>query len=274
MPSGKEKLSRADLSQRWKWYLDRASHKFNKTSPIFAGKSDIKSAFRILGLSRSSWNWLVMKARDPRTNEWKYFIDKCLPFGASISCALFQRFSDSLCFLIEHKLQVSKRITNYLDDFLFIARMLVRCNFMLQQFLQLCADLGIPVAMEKTEWGTEIIVFLGILLDGRFLTLLIPTEKKDAAVELLMEMMNRKKVMVKDLQKLCGLLNFTDRAVYPGRTFTRQMYMKYSTVVNFGKYPSPANEFKIKQYHHVRVDKEFKLDCQVWLTFLMESFTR
>ena len=124
--------SHKDLSSKWK---TRFSNHMWKGKTIVAAKSDLKSAFRILGLSKESWKWLVMKAQDPSTGEWKYFIDKCLPFGSSISCAHFQWFSDVLCFLIKYRLRVKKRVTNYLDDFLFITRMLVYYNFMVNQFL-------------------------------------------------------------------------------------------------------------------------------------------
>ena len=48
------------------------------------------------------------------------------------------------------------------------------------------------------------------------------------------------------------------------------MYAKYSNVVNarIGQSPATANEFKLKQHHHVRLDREFKLDCHVWLESL------
>ena len=43
-------------------------------------KSDMSSAFRNLGMSQNSWNFLVMKARSPIDGEFYYFVDKCLPF--------------------------------------------------------------------------------------------------------------------------------------------------------------------------------------------------
>ena len=256
-----------DRKGSWKEKYDRKSHKRNKPI-IYAGKSDIKSAFRILGLTPWSWQWLVMKAQDPITNEWRYFMNKCLPFGASISCALFQNFSDALCHIVQFKAKVPKRITNYLDDFLFIAWALGICNQVIQVFLDTCAQLGVPVAMEKTEWATELIVFLGILLDGRNMVLAIPQEKRTVAVELLQSFLCKHKSMVRDMQKLCGLLNFIGRSVFPGRTFTRRMYSKYAGVVNLGGTPVAANQFKLKQHHHVRLDSQFKFDCQVWLDFL------
>ena len=139
-----------DKQQSKKWKSKFFNYK-QIHQPIYSGKSDLKCAFCILGLILKCWKWLVMKARDPTSGIWKYFIDKCLPFGSSRSCALFQKFSDALRHLIEFRLKVNKRVTNYLDNFLFIAYTLSLCNEMIQRFLDLCAEIGVPVSMEKTE---------------------------------------------------------------------------------------------------------------------------
>ena len=68
---------------------------------LYFSKSDLKSAFCILSILPSQRCYLVMKARHPVTKEWFFFIDKCLPFGASISCAHFQRFSNALKAIVE-----------------------------------------------------------------------------------------------------------------------------------------------------------------------------
>ena len=57
---------------------------------IFFAKTDLKAAFRGLLICREDWPLLILKAEDPNTGKVMYFIDKCLPFGASISCAHFQ----------------------------------------------------------------------------------------------------------------------------------------------------------------------------------------
>ena len=79
---------------------------------------------------------------------------------------------------------------------------------------------------------------------------------------------SKKKAMVKDLQKLSGYLNFISKVVFPGRTFTRHMYAKFSEVINLDGTPKNSYQYKLKQYHHVKLDQEFKLDCKVWLEFL------
>ena len=175
-----------------------------------------------------------MKVRDPRTGQWRFFVDKCLPFGASISCALFQKFSDALCFKFEHQTNTQGQVTDYLDNFLFLALTIWRCNYLIKVFLDLCKEMGIPVSMEKTEWASDKIIFLGILMDGRYFTLAVPMEKRNKVIKLLNEMVDKKKATVKQLQALCGFLNFLSKAIFPGRTFTRCMYAKFSEIVNIG----------------------------------------
>ena len=75
--------------------------KGDSMGPMYMGKTDAQSAFRILPLSRSSWKWVLMRAQDPETGNWMYFVNKCLPFESSISCSHFQWVSDALKHLIE-----------------------------------------------------------------------------------------------------------------------------------------------------------------------------
>ena len=275
------KLQHRRLSRKWKNEFD-SNHQRKWKKTIFAGKSDLKSAFCILGLSRGSWMWLVMKAQDPITGEWRYFIDKCLPFGASISCSHFQHFSDALHHLIEWRTGTFNCITNYLDDFLFIAPTVLWCNHLIQEFLWLCKELNVPVSMEKTEWASPsaLIISLGILLDGKNLILVIPNEKCVKAINMLQKMCNKRKVTVKELQSLCSYLNFLCKAIFPGRTFVRRMYLKFAKFIDLKKgwswndRKSEQNDFKryvLKQHHHVWLDQEFKLDCNKWLEFLTNS---
>ena len=62
----------------------------------YMAKSDLISAFRILCLHPKFWKYLVLKAQSPLDQKIYYFVDKCMPFGASISCAAFQKVSDAI----------------------------------------------------------------------------------------------------------------------------------------------------------------------------------
>ena len=230
--------------------------------PIWFGKSDIKSAFRILCTSPECWWTMIMMAKHPRTHQIFYFIDKCLPFGHSISCALFQKFLDALAFLLKFRTQCrainNTALSNYLDDFLFAAIKRLICNTIIQLFLDLCGEIGVPVALDKTEWADTLMVFLGILLEGRRHLLAVPEEKRIRALNSLQGLLDRKRAMVRELQSISGLLNFLNRAIFPGRAFTRRMYAKFA-------------DTSLKQYHHVRLDGEFKKDCLVWVNFLQKK---
>lgn len=60
-------------------------------------KCDIKSAFRLLRLSPIEFDLNSFKFKN------KYYFDKCLPMGASISCALFESFSTALHWFVQAK---------------------------------------------------------------------------------------------------------------------------------------------------------------------------
>ena len=126
-------------------------------------KSDMKSAFRNLGILRKHWKYLVMKAESPIDRKTYYFIDKCLPFGASISCSHFQRFSNAVRHIVQYK--TKKQLVNYMDDFLFAALLTLLCNNQVKEFLHIFQLIAFPVSMEKTFWGTTRLAFLGLLID-------------------------------------------------------------------------------------------------------------
>ena len=99
---------------------------------------------------------------------WYFFIDKHVPFGASISCSHFQQFSNALKSIIKWIVGCIMRtlVSKYLDDFLFIYVTANGCNKIVCIYLNICNQICFPVSLEKIEWSLVRIVFLGILLDG------------------------------------------------------------------------------------------------------------
>ena len=123
---------------------DCGQHGYDQYAPVvvYCSKSDVQSAFRLVPLSSTSWAWLIMAARDPTSGRLQYFVDKCLPFGVSVSCAIFQHVSDAIHHIAQYK--TGSDITSYLDDFLFLTLTLWRCNQLLKQFLAICEEVGFP----------------------------------------------------------------------------------------------------------------------------------
>ena len=196
---------------------------------LFYSKTDVVSVFRIVPNRPGQRFLLIMKAKHPESGVTYFSVDKCLPFGHSIRCAVFQSFSDALAYIMEFRTGLMIMISNYLDDFLIIAYSLAICNQAMQEFLHLCDLVGFPTAEEKTEWGAHIMIFLGMLLDGKNCVLAVPQEKCVKALNLLRLALDQKKITIKQIQNITGTLNFIHRAIVPGRTFTHSMYDKLKT---------------------------------------------
>ena len=175
---------------------------------IYFAKSDLKSVFRILSILPWQRCYLVLNAKHPITGKVYFFVDKCLPFGASISCSHFQRFSNALRSIVE---RISNRIrrtliTNYLDDFLFVYFQIQGCNEIVVLFLRICGEINFPVALDKTEWASLRMIFLGMLLDGTNHTLSISLERWKEILHMVKVFQHKKSATVKELQKLAGHL--------------------------------------------------------------------
>ena len=217
----------------------------------------MKSAFRILGMKKSQWKFLVLKAKSPFDDKYYYFVNKCLSFGAAISCTHFQRVSNAMAHIIRYRAGLPKDLPlNYLDDFLFAALEKLMCDNQLQTFLDTCTEIGFPISMDKTVWGTTIIIFLGLMINTLEGIISILVDKIERVILLLRDILSRKKTTVRQLQKLCGHLNFLCCCIVPGRAFTRRLYAYFSS--------------SMKPYHHIRVNGEMKGDLDVWLRFLKD----
>ena len=81
--------------------------------PCFVGKSDMKMAFRNLGLKPSQFCLVILKAKSPLDGRTYFFVEKSLSFGASISCSHFQHFSDGIADILEVKLG-RKQLTTWM----------------------------------------------------------------------------------------------------------------------------------------------------------------
>jgi hypothetical protein len=107
-------------------------------------KMDLSNAFRLLPIHPSDFCLLGMRIDD------KYYIDKCMPFGCSLACSTFEKFSSFLHWLIA-KRSNNPNIIHYLDDFLFAGqRDTSACSNLSRVFQLTCQELGIPINTKKT----------------------------------------------------------------------------------------------------------------------------
>ena len=213
----------------------------------FLAKTDIKNAFRIIPINPNDYPLLGIKWRG------LYFFDKCMPMGCSSSCKTFELFSSAIQWIAQHRLKLSN-IIHLLDDFLFVALSYNQCETYLHHFSALCSYLGIPLAPEKTMGPATTLSFAGIELDSLAFEARLPADKLQKCVGLITEFLGRKKVTLKELQSLIGLLNFTCSVIVPGRAFLRRLI--------------DLTRGLSKPHHYVRLCRRVKDDLRVWLSFL------
>ena len=76
---------------------------------VYMSKGNIESAFRIIPIAPEDWHLLGICFNK------RYFVDICLTFRASISCAIFRKVGDLLQWIAQKR--AKHPISRYLDDF-------------------------------------------------------------------------------------------------------------------------------------------------------------
>ena len=178
--------------------------------------------------------------------------------GCLSLCNIFETFSTVLEWIATTKLQAST-VIHILDDFLFLAPSQDKCHRDLDNFINFCSDVGVPIADEKIVSPATCLQFAGITLDTINMHAPSPEDKLEHCQGLLTEFYNKRSVTLKELQSLLDFLNFACLVVLPSRAFLRRM-IDLTKVVR-------------KPYHHIRLTRQCKEDILLRLNFL-NSFNK
>lgn len=211
-------------------------------------KSDIESAFRLLPVHPECYHLLGCQV------DGCYYYDACLPMGCSISCHYFELFSTFLDWAVCFEAG-SRSVTHYLDDFFFVSPGgSGQCQFLLDTFRFLMLRFGVPLSAEKTQGPTTVLSFLGIEIDTVNMVFRLPQDKLHKLSELIRGFCSVKRVTLRQMQSLLGLLVFACRIMPMGRVFSRRL--------------SLATKGAIRPEHHIRLTRHLKADLGVWWEFL------
>jgi hypothetical protein len=213
----------------------------------FMAKTDVESAFRLIPIRPANYHMLGFTWAN------KYYYDRCLPMGCSSSCNIFTQFSQALQWAAYTKMGINN-IVFILDDFLFINSSYQSCHSDLYKFINMCQDIGVPIAHNKTFQPSQVLSFLGIELDALHAEARLPQDKLDKCINSVQAALSKSKLTLRQLQSLIGLLNFACQVVSPGRAFLRRLIN-----LTLGK---------SNPYHKVRLNVQAKCDLRAWLFFL------
>ena len=153
--------------------------------------------------------------------EGKLYFDCCLPMGCLSSCNIFETFSTALKWIASTKLRASAAI-HILEDFLFLALSQDKCHRDLDNLIQLCNNVGVPIADEKTVGPATCLQFAGITLDTVNIHACLPEDKLECSPGLLTEIDRKWSVTLKELQSLIWYWILPARLSFPVVLFSAE----------------------------------------------------
>lgn len=220
------------------------------TDSVYLAKTDIKSAFRIVPIAWEDLGLLGFEF------EGMFYHDLVMTMGSGSSCRIFQRIANAINWIARNKLHIRRTLT-YVDDTLIIESNRDLCFKRLQLFSKVCNQIGFVIADEKTEGPSERLTFLGIELDSIDKCARLPLKKVTKCNALIVAILERRSITLRELQSIIGLLNFACSVIQPGRCFLRRLID-----LTIGK-KSPN--------YWINLNVEVKRDLNMWSVFL-ESY--
>jgi hypothetical protein len=110
--------------------------------------------------------------------------------------------------------------------------------------------------MEKTQAPTTSIVIYGIEVDSTKMECRLPLDRIQKISDQLNSFKRRKKVTLREMQSLIGLLNFACSVVVPGRTFLRRLINLTCGITN--------------PKFYIRLNKAARADLDTWALFISQ----
>ena len=133
----------------------------------FMAKEDFKSAFCNVPMWFTDLCLLGIKVKG------HFFIDNCLPCGASILCAIFEDISTVIHWITER--WVGHAMIHYRSGWLFtVYKLAYICGNIMGSFKQVCKETDMPVSPEKAVGPVQVIQFLGLTNDTFLMVIKVP----------------------------------------------------------------------------------------------------
>jgi hypothetical protein len=218
----------------------------------YMAKVDLSSAYRSVRIHPTNTIATGIKWQFSGDGTETFMVDERLPFGARRSPEIFHRLTQAV-----KAMMVARGFPGlvvYLDDFILVAPTRELCTQALNTLLSLLRTLGFAINYNKVVTPTQRLTFLGITLDSVAMTLALPHDKIVQLTAELTRMVTATKVTKRQIQSLCGRLNWATQVIYGGRFHLRRLLDKMNTLQ--------------KPWHRARTTLDMKADIQWWLEIL------
>ena len=216
----------------------------------YIGTLDIKDAYRAVNIHPSDRQFQGLRC-NMGLNNYKIFEDNRLCMGLSSSPYIFSKISDFVVRCLFRK--GISRVVNYLDDFCILGGTRLEVEHSQRILIGVLRRLGFFINYKKVSCPNTTARFLGIIIDSVKLQLKLPLDKLEKMRCMLGEIVGKRKVTKKLLQRVGGVLSHCAKVIKGGRTFSRHIFDLMAT---------------LKQPHHrVRLNRGVMEDFRWWLDF-------
>ena len=124
------------------------------------------------------------------------------------------------------------------------------CQASLSSMILTFKNLNIPISAPKTEGPSQIIQFMGIILDSGKMEARLPEDKVERIRSALSTFQSQRSTALQELQSLIGTLNYACRVIPPGRPFLQR-------IIHLTR--------KVKRpHHHIKLTTGFYKDIEMW----------
>ena len=171
---------------------------------------DIARAYKNFSSDPLDWPLLCVKWRDG------YYLETSMPFGARASSCFMQRIANFITRVLRSE---GIRATMYLDDIVVVAPDSATAHTQYDRVRALLVELGLPEAVEKAQTPSTAVRWLGIDVDAAAMTLAIPHDKVQDALEAVKRFTSARSINKRQLQSLIGKLVHVAKCVTPARIF-------------------------------------------------------
>ena len=188
---------------------------------LLIAKIDIKSAYRLIPICPHDRKWLGIQWQD------QIYVDRMLLFGSRSAPKIFTAVADAMEWCV-HKADV-KYIYHYLDNFAVLdSPDSEECHRHLLCLQSVAADLGVPLAPDKQDGPTTVIVFQQIIIDTTRQELRLPEDKLHRLLETITEWKDRKVCTRRDMESLVGILQHACSVIQSGNAFLQRAIHCYA----------------------------------------------
>ena len=175
-------------------------------------KIDIKDTYRIIPIYPVDQILQGMLLNDD------LYFDKVLAFGSQSSCKIFCRFADLVAWIAYNN--GIPAIIHYVDDYLIISDPSKHNEK--EKFLNLLAELNIPIKYSKIEGPTTKLTYLGFEIDSLAMTASLSQQRKQEFKEYLNKWINKRSAHSREIRSIVGYLLWACQVLPRARPFVQR----------------------------------------------------